>query len=203
MSRLRDLLPGVPIVESPLLYAMLDELEFSQEELRIAVELHERGYAVLEFPDDQLDERIERIKGCLGPRFDVDMADPETIKNSGQVLRIQDTWAFDADVRAIASNDHILDLLSKLYGRRACPFQTLNFPVGTQQRLHSDSINFSSIPESFMCGVWIAMEDVHADAGPLTCSPGSHRWPILNNSMIGRRGFGNRTQFAQVPFEAA
>lgn len=203
MPSFRHLLPGVPLVESPLLPAMLDELELSQDELRIAVELHERGYAVLEFPDKQLDERIERIKASLGRCFDVDMADPESIKNSGQVLRIQDAWAFDADVHAIASNQYILDLLGKLYGRRAFPFQTLNFPVGTQQHLHSDSIHFSSIPERFMCGVWLAMEDVHADAGPLTYLPGSQKWPILSNLMIGRRVTGTPRATAQNPFEPA
>jgi hypothetical protein len=182
---------------------MLDDLELSQEERRVAGELHDRGYAVIDFPDDQLEERIERIKRSLAPRFDVDMAAPETVKNSGQVLRVQDAWAFDTDVRAIASNNYILELLGKLYGRRAFPFQTLNFPVGTQQHLHSDSIHFSSLPERFMCGVWVAMEDVHADAGPLTYLPGSHKWPILSNLMIGRRGFGSPPHHAQDPFEPA
>ena len=203
MSCLRDVLPGVPIVESPFLSAMLDELKLSQEERRIALDLHERGYAVLDFPDDRLDERIERIKASLASRFDVDMTAPDTIKNSGRVQRVQDAWSFDANVRAIAANQDILDLLGKLYGRRAFPFQTLNFPVGTQQHLHSDSIHFSSLPERFMCGVWVAMEDVQADAGPLTYLPGSHKWPILSNLMIGRRGFGTPPLHAQDPFEPA
>ena len=203
MSCLRDLLPGVPIVESPFLYAMLDELKLSQEERRVAVDLHDRGYAAIDFPDDQLDERIERIKKNLAPLFDVDMTAPETVKNSGEVQRVQDAWAYDSDVRAIATNNYILELLSKLYGRQAFPFQTLNFPVGTQQHLHSDSIHFSSIPERFMCGVWLALEDVHGDAGPLTYLPGSHKWPILSNLMIGRRGTGTRSENAQSPFESA
>ena len=203
MSPLKDLLPGIPIVESPLFHAMLEGIGFNEEEQRVAVELHERGYAVIDFPDELLDARIERIKSNLAPRFDIDMAAPDTIKNSGQIRRIQDAWTFDSDVRAIASNEHILKLLGKLYGRAAFPFQTLNFPVGTEQHLHSDSIHFSSIPERFMCGVWVAMEDVHADAGPLTYLPGSHKWPVLSNLMIGRRGFGTPPVGAQDPFEPA
>lgn len=203
MACLRDILPGVPIVESPFLTAMLEDLELSQEERRIALELHVRGFAVLDFPDVQLDERIERIKASLASRFDVDMAAPDKVKSSGRVQRVQDAWTFDEDVRAIATNQCILELLGKLYGRRAFPFQTLNFPVGTQQHLHSDSIHFSSLPERFMCGVWLALEDVHADAGPLTYLPGSHKWPILSNLMIGRRGFGTPPLHAQAPFEPA
>lgn len=182
---------------------MIDELGLSSAERQVAIDLHQRGYAVIDFPDADLERRIERVQAYLQERFDVDMADPETIKNSGKVQRVQDAWAYNEDVRAIAANAGILDLLAKLYGRRAFPFQTLNFPVGTQQHLHSDSIHFSAIPERFMCGVWLAMEDIHADAGPLTYLPGSHKWPILSNAMIGRRGSESDREFAQVPFENA
>ena len=47
---------------------------------------------------------------------------------------------------AIASNVNILRLLQMLYSRRCFPFQTLNFPVGTQQPRHTDSVHFSSAP---------------------------------------------------------
>jgi ectoine hydroxylase-related dioxygenase (phytanoyl-CoA dioxygenase family) len=110
-------------------------------------------------------------------------------------LRIQDAWP-------IASNAEVLALLAKLYGRRAFPFQTLNFPVGTQQHVHSDSIHFSSQPERFMCGVWLAMEDIHPDAGPLNYCPGSHKWPIISNTMLGTSRFGNHSHLAQEPYEA-
>lgn len=180
---------------------MIDELQLSAEERRIAIDLNEQGYAVIDFPDDALDERIERIQAYLAPQFGVDLSNPQSVNEPGQ--RIQDAWIYSDDIRAIASNPAILDLLRKLYGRAAFPFQTLNFPVGTQQHLHSDSIHFSSIPERFMCGVWLAMEDVEADAGPLTYLPGSHRWPVLNNTMIGRQGFNEPRERAQAPFEKA
>lgn len=193
--------PGIPLVESPLLHAMIDELDLTPEERRVALDLHERGIAVIDFPDDGLNERIERIKAYLAPRFDIDLGDPASTK--GMSLRVQDAWSYNEDIRAIASNHAILEMLSKLYGRKAFPFQTLNFPVGTQQHLHSDSIHFSSIPERFMCGVWLAMEDVSSDAGPLTYLPGSQQWPILSNAMIGRRGFEGERELAQAPFETA
>ncbi|MEO7787629.1 MAG: phytanoyl-CoA dioxygenase family protein, partial [Sphingomicrobium sp.] len=147
--------------------------------------------------------RIDRIKHTLAPRFAVDFDDPASIKNGVPDLRVQDAWKFDADVQQIAASPAILDLLGKLYGRRAFPFQTLNFPVGTEQALHSDSIHFSSIPERFMCGVWLAFEDVSLEAGPLLYLPGSHKWPILSNAAIGRRGFENRAASAQLPFQRA
>lgn len=172
----------------------------SRAERAIAMSLHERGYAIFDFPDSDVMARIDRIIARLAPEFDADFGDPLADKNTGD-MRMQDAWTFDEDVRALAANEDVLTLLSKLYGRRAFPFQTLNFPVGTQQHLHSDSIHFSSIPERFMCGVWLAFEDVHPDAGPLTYLPGSHKWPILRNAMVGRSDVEDRSQSAQAPFE--
>lgn len=192
-------LPGLPLIESPLFPALAPALELDADEARIADDLHNKGYAVFDFPDPDLDARIERIQRRLGPGFGIDFANPESDKTLGE-RRIQDAWQQDDDVRAIAANPAVLQLLGKLYGRAAFPFQTLNFPVGTQQDAHSDSVHFSSLPERFMCGVWLAMEDVSADAGPLFYYPGSHRWPIMSNALIGRRGFGSDLGSAQDPF---
>ena len=203
MSLSYDLLPGIPLVESPLFLQSVDGLNLTTIERSIALQLHERGYALLDFPDEEIGQRIDRIKQKLAPAFDIDFEDSLAAKNVSGELRIQDAWKHDEDVKKIAANETILKLLSKIYGRRAFPFQTLNFPVGTQQSLHSDSIHFSSIPERFMCGVWLAMEDVTAEAGPLVYIPGSHKWPIVSNAMIGRNGSHYRGQSAQDPFQAA
>ena len=128
-------LPGMPLIESPLFPALKDAQGFTAEEERIATSLYERGYAVFDFPDIEIDARIDRIKRSLGPRYGIDFDDPQSDKTIGE-RRIQDAWTFDKDVRAIAANDKVLELLAKLYGRQAFPFQTLNFPVGTQYFHH-------------------------------------------------------------------
>ena len=46
------------------------------------------------------------------------------------------------------------------------------------------------------------LEDIAADAGPLSYCPGSHKWPIINNAMIGRRGWNSELLSAQMPFES-
>lgn len=195
------LFPGVPRIESPIFAAdPMDDL--TEAERQVARALNKTGYAVLDFPDPEIGERIDRIKARLGPSFGIPLDDPAADKTQGE-RRVQDAWQFDEDVRAIAVNPDILALLRKLYGREAFPFQTLNFPVGTQQGVHSDSVHFSSQPERFMCGVWVAMEDVTAEAGPLFYLPGSHKWPIITNAMIGRRGFGSELHSAQEPFAKA
>ncbi|MEL7219152.1 MAG: phytanoyl-CoA dioxygenase family protein [Pseudomonadota bacterium] len=195
-------LPGIPLIESPLFPALLPELGLTEEEKRIGRDLFARGFAVFDFPDPELNQRIDRIKRNLGPGFGIDFSDPVADKTAGE-RRVQDAWKFDSDVEAIASNPNVRALLTKLYGRAAFPFQTLNFPVGTQQGAHTDIVHFSSQPEKFMCGVWLAMEDVTADAGPLFYYPGSHNWPVMNNSLAGRSGTGTALASAQDPFEEA
>ena len=196
------ILPGLPIVESPLFAQQKNNMGLTASEEDIASSLHARGYAVFDFPDPDIDARIERIKTNLGPGFGVDFDDPQSDKTLGE-RRVQDAWKFNEDVRAIAANQSVQALLGKLYGRPAFPFQTLNFPVGTQQEAHADTAHFSSLPERFMCGVWLAMEDVGPDAGPLFYYPGSHRWPIISNILIGRRGYGAPLNSAQDPYGPA
>ena len=76
-------------------------------------------------------------------------------------------------------------LLEGLYGRRPLPFQTLNFRKGTQQAPHSDALHFSTMPAGFMAGVWVALEDMDMDNGPLVFYPGSHRLPEVTMEELG------------------
>jgi Phytanoyl-CoA dioxygenase (PhyH) len=102
--------------------------------------------------------------------------------------RIQDAWKYNENVKKIALAEEILKKLTLLYRRRPIPFQTLNFNVGTQQPTHSDMIHFSSVPERFMCGVWMALEDVHQDNGPLHYYPKSHKLPFYEMKDMGIKG---------------
>jgi len=174
-------LPGVPLIESPLFEALVGESALSVEALGVARQLHERGYAVLDFPDPDILEIAARIR----ERYPLDRWSDHWRQHGGDPPRLQDAWQFDEDIRRIAVNPKVLDLLSEIYGRRAFPFQTLAFPLGTQQDLHSDSVHFSSYPERFMCAVWVALEDTDENNGPLIYFPRSHKWPILTNAHFG------------------
>ena len=181
-----DLLPGVPIVESPFFQQILDGGYFTKKEEQIAIDLNQKGYAVLDFPDVHFDERAERIKQNLTSYFEKAEGGGDTYDGSFiNKVRFQDAYSVDADVLDIATNKNILRLLKKLYGRQSFPFQTLNFKVGTQQHIHSDAVHFNSYPEKFMCGVWVAMEDITPENGPLQYHPGSHKIAHFYNVHVG------------------
>ena len=141
--------------------------------------LKEDGLAIIDFPEENLDKMISNIKSNLDPIFK---------KTSFGNQRIQDAWKFNDDVKRIALNCSVLEILEETFGRKPIPFQTLNFPCGTQQSSHSDHVHFSSIPKRFMCGVWLAMEDIDEENGPLFYYPGSHKWPSIANEDLGING---------------
>jgi ectoine hydroxylase-related dioxygenase (phytanoyl-CoA dioxygenase family) len=99
--------------------------------------------------------------------------------------RIQDAWKVNPGVKALALDPKVLAILEELYGRKPLPFQTLNFRLGTQQKVHSDAIHFNSDPPGFMCGVWVALEDMDMDNGPLVYYPGSHKLPEVTMQDLG------------------
>jgi ectoine hydroxylase-related dioxygenase (phytanoyl-CoA dioxygenase family) len=130
----------------------------------------------------------QEVLDAVVPELADEYADGERVIHEGVVYdqtRIQDAWRISENVRAIARSPKILGLLEDLYGREPLPFQTLNFYVGTQQPAHSDALHFNSMPAGYMCGVWLALEDMDMDNGPLVYYPGSHKLPELMMKDIG------------------
>ena len=91
--------------------------------------------------------------------------------------RVREAWKTTASIREMALSLPVLAATAELFGRKPLPFQTLNFPMGTEQHAHIDAFYFDSDPNGYMCGVWIALEDMDMDNGPLVYYPGSHKLP--------------------------
>jgi Phytanoyl-CoA dioxygenase (PhyH) len=136
------------------------------------------GYVVLEDPNIDaatMDSAAAELRGKY--------TQPATGYSSPG--RIQDAWQISPAVRQMATSRTVLEVLSALYQKTPIPFQTLNFQYGTQQRAHSDTIHFNTLPFGFMCGVWIALEDIDLTNGPLFYYPGSQRLPVFHMSDLG------------------
>jgi Phytanoyl-CoA dioxygenase (PhyH) len=99
--------------------------------------------------------------------------------------RFTDAWSTSKHVKDIALAPVALEVLRTLYEREPRPFQTLNFRVGTQQRVHSDAVHFNTEPPGYMCGVWVALEDIDMENGPLVYYPGSQKLPEVMPSDVG------------------
>lgn len=77
--------------------------------------------------------------------------------------------------RRIWLHQPVLRFLQDHFQDAPCACQTLTFVHGSQQNAHQDTIHLTPYPPGFMCGVWIALEDVRPGAGELFVYPGSHR----------------------------
>lgn len=193
-------LPGIPLVESPLFSKFFNSDNTDPKLLKIATDLNVNGYAIVRDIIPDLDKICDSIISDLSSSFDIEEWRNRLQKGLRGGLRIQDAWKDFDSVKKVANSQEIIDLLSLLYGKTAFPFQTLNFPVGTEQHFHTDSIHFSSYPHKFMVGVWIALEDISMDQGPLVYYPGTHKWPVLDNVHFGASVSSGDT-FSQARYE--
>jgi hypothetical protein len=169
---------NVPWVESPFfpreMAARASLLTTEQQEL--ARLFHDQGFVAV--PQVVPVELCDRVLRQVEPLYD----DQTAISSR----RIKDAWRKGADsVRELATFPPVQELLHMLYERRPIPFQTINFKWGTEQQGHSDTVHFSCLPPRFMCGVWVALEDVDDSNGPLFYYPGSHRLPEFTGYDLG------------------
>jgi hypothetical protein len=165
----------VPWFQSPFFDSLLEHVDVPADLVDPLLSLARRGYCVV---DPQLPSGlVESVRETLEPRFEPPRDRVDT--------RISDAWSWNEHVMQIATLPRVLEILRVFYQREAFPFQTLNFQVGTEQATHSDAIHFSPFPQGFMCGVWVALEDVDESNGPLHYYPGSHELPVYDLSHLG------------------
>ncbi|MBX9629212.1 MAG: phytanoyl-CoA dioxygenase family protein [Burkholderiales bacterium] len=79
----------------------------------------------------------------------------------------------------VALNKPAIAFLKWYFGDDPVLFGSLTFEVGTEQNAHHDAAFFHTEPADAMAGVWIALEDIDDDSGPLFYIPRSHRLPRL------------------------
>jgi hypothetical protein len=80
-------------------------------------------------------------------------------------------------VRELWRHPTVMRYLELIFGVPARPCQTLTYVFGSQQGAHQDTIHLTPFPAGYMCGVWIALQDVQPDSGELEVYRGSHRLP--------------------------
>lgn len=168
---------NIPWVESPFFKEILKNKNLNDEQTKIANDYNENGFVVIpNLIDFSTIDEIKQDMDDKGYNLDFKMT------NQRDHVRIQDFWMFSEQTKNVACNAKVLDILNFLYEREPIPFQTLNFRVGSQQRAHSDTIHFSSIPAKYMCGVWVALEDITPENGAVFYYPKSQRLPEYNFS---------------------
>ena len=91
-------------------------------------------------------------------------------------------------IQGIIKQKKLTDVLEFILGRKVLPFQTINFLSGSEQLAHSDSIHMTTYPLGYLIAIWVALEHIDIDCGPLHYYPGSHKLPYLLNAGYERGG---------------
>ena len=167
----------IPWIESPFFYSLLDNCDLTPEQKDMCKHFHEKGYAIIDLnlTDDDISPILDDMYGALNSESTVFHADHFTYTDA---KRIFEGWKQSDEMANLTLHPKIIDTLTTLYGKEPFPFSTINFIKGSNQPLHSDAIHFHTVPSLWMCGVWVAFEDVDETNGSLKIVPGSHKWPV-------------------------
>lgn len=158
--------------------ALFQAVDAKDQESLLAFE--DNGYAVLSgyvAPEvcDDINHQIE--SGVASGKYH--------FINEGKIM-----FAFRSipALEAIGKQAQLNELLNVLIRGKAILFQSINFVRGSEQFTHSDSIHMTTYPLGGLLGVWIALEDIDEDNGPLHYYPGSHKLPYYMNKDYDNEG---------------
>ncbi|CAN5333132.1 hypothetical protein BH10PSE2_BH10PSE2_07700 [soil metagenome] len=95
---------------------------------------------------------------------------------NGRQFRLANFHMASPAAMRLAKNSEVMRVLDFVFGREAAVHTSLTFQYSTMQNLHRDAPYFHTFPENQFVGVWTALEDVQADAGPLSYIPQSQKF---------------------------
>jgi ectoine hydroxylase-related dioxygenase (phytanoyl-CoA dioxygenase family) len=173
---------NIPWVESPFFYELLgNSTDLNENQKNLCKKYHEEGYVVvdLNLSDDIINNVIKDMYVALDNEKTIYHPEHVTYTPS---KRIFEEWKNSVNIAKLTINEKLMDTIRLLYNKEPYPFSTINFIKGSNQPLHSDTLHFHSVPQLWMCGVWVALEDVNEGNGTLQIVPGSHKWEIYDSN---------------------
>jgi phytanoyl-CoA hydroxylase len=91
------------------------------------------------------------------------------------LFKVNDLYLIDPTVRRVISSERVVAAVGELLGDVPVVCNTLSLEKGSQQGSHIDTLYMTPASDFGLVATWMALEDVHQDAGPLRYFPGSHR----------------------------
>jgi ectoine hydroxylase-related dioxygenase (phytanoyl-CoA dioxygenase family) len=155
----RDIIPEVPLSFEP---ANTPELA--------RMHLIRWGFTILDYVIDR--DTIQSFRA----EYEDAIVKGNLAYTRGTSQRIQQAHRLPTG-RKIWLDERVLGFLREWFRDEPCACQTLLYVHGSTQHAHQDTIHLTPYPAGYMCGVWVALQDVEPDSGELFVLPGSHRTP--------------------------
>jgi ectoine hydroxylase-related dioxygenase (phytanoyl-CoA dioxygenase family) len=164
---------------------------FGELEAGVSQSRFEReGYAVLEgfFSPVQIERASSAVRRLLHEKSNRVVVDclqtgqrmfwSQADDREAWRFKFNDLYLMSAEVRGLALDFGLTSILADLLGDPAVLCHSHNFETGSSQPMHIDSLHMTPRTPHSLISVWVALEDVHPDAGPLLYYPGSHKIPL-------------------------
>lgn len=152
----------------------------SEENKKSLLSFDDQGFAVLKnyVTSDHVDEINRNIEEGLA-------SGEVKFENRNKIMFA--LHKYDS-IAKLGKDALINQLLEQFIQGEPILFQSINFLMGSEQDTHSDSIHMTTFPLGGLAGVWVALEDIGEDNGPLHYYPGSHKLPYYLNKDYDNEG---------------
>ncbi|MCP4438458.1 MAG: phytanoyl-CoA dioxygenase family protein [Aureispira sp.] len=146
---------------------------------------------------DWSEEGYSILQGFFEEEADQVNAEIEQLLNNGKIKfkygnKLMFVLHQSALIYNMATHPTLTKVLSFLVGKPVNIFQSINFIKGSQQGPHSDTIHMTTYPLGYLIAVWIALEDIGPEQGPLFYYPKSHKLPYVLNDDFEHHGTNHR-----------
>jgi hypothetical protein len=91
-----------------------------------------------------------------------------------------------SEMRALALYPPLMRTLAHLIGEEMVLHLCLTGWVSTERTWHQDDYLNDDFVNAWYTAVWMALDDIHPDAGPFQWIEGSHRWPLMRGAKVRR-----------------
>jgi len=156
--------------------------QFSKDSQDSLKQFNEHGFAVIK--DYFTENQIDAVNNAID-----ELIESQQVKFRYNNKKIMFAIHKSETVRKIGYDEQLQKVLNHLVDGEAVLFQSINFVhEGSEQKTHSDTLHMTTYPLGGLLGVWIALEDIAEDNGPVHYYPGSHKLPYFLNSAFDNEG---------------
>ncbi|RCS31504.1 phytanoyl-CoA dioxygenase family protein [Rhodanobacter denitrificans] len=164
-------------------------------------QLIEEGYAVIPSAVDVgvCEDALRQVDALKKAHVDIVSKNADEFGHLYRVVNLH--LALDGLKRAFVENQRGLEVCDRFFGEPTSLYTTLYYERGSEQDFHRDTPYFSTKPAGKYLGVWLALDDVDDENGPLRVTPGSHVLPPINVEKMAAEIFPDPTNIPSMSME--
>jgi ectoine hydroxylase-related dioxygenase (phytanoyl-CoA dioxygenase family) len=166
-----------------------------------ALELIDRGLTVVPgcVSTEACDAAVEAFRSWCGAHPEYAARHRDEHGHYPRVVNLHEESL--ATLALFSRNKRALAVQDFCFGYRTALYTSLFYERGSAQPIHRDLPYFRTEPNLFYFGMWVALEDVDAQNGPLVYRPGGHRIPEIDPHALAKARLGADVEIPRISME--